>query len=141
MGSCKDFNNVILVNTDMDLTIKTTLLSDFQENLVKQADEYSTSMYKAEAEPRPMNPILPPYPYKYPKIRPRSDYKGNFEEEYWQCWDKNPYDHSVNNFIILISSPNKKYKIVNSLHMIFIPSEPFCYHFLQLLSLDKFNLQ
>lgn len=83
----------------MDLTIKTTLLSDFQENLVKQADEYSTSMYKAEAEPRPMNPILPPYPYKYPRIRPRSDYKGNFEEEYWQCWDKNPYDHSVNSWI------------------------------------------
>ena len=56
-------------------------------------------MYKAGAEPRPADPIIPPYPYKYPEIWERNSYEGQFEPEYWSNWSFNPYDHSVNSWI------------------------------------------
>lgn len=56
-------------------------------------------MYKAGSESRPKDPAIPPYPYKYPEIKCRTNYKGDFEEEYWLHWAHNPYEHSVNSWI------------------------------------------
>ena len=75
------------------------LFTDFPERLEIEADTYSTRMYKAGAESRPEVPIIPPYPFKYPELGFRSDYRGSFDADYWSRWAFNPYEHTVNSWI------------------------------------------